>query len=306
MKNIVILGDTGFIGRHLVRRLTSNEDYTVVGYSRAPTFSGKYFKHYSQDILDLDTLLTEFTQTKNKLDAIVYLVGLTKHEDIAGKKDLMLRLHTQGVLNALRLAEITDCKKFIYLSSGKVYGNSSEDGILDESCKTHPTTFLGTCKKMAEDILMNICLPGTIIARLFNAYGPRQSENYLVSKVIKNAIETGEVDLETLEPIRDYVYVKDVCSAIEVFLENPTYTFQFANISTGIGTSVGNIVRHVSKILNKEIKVVNSKKKRYGETPVEIGILSKYLTSNGWKPRSVEEGLKLTIEEFQKCKNLKS
>ena len=321
MKNIVIFGDTGFIGRHLVRRLTSSKNYNVIGFSRTPKFDGKNYKHYSHNIFDVAEILTEFTNTKNKIDALIYLVGLTKHEDIVGQKDLMLRLQTQGILNAVKLAEITECKKFIYLSSGKVYGKSSEDGLLTESKNIFPTTFLGVCKRMAEEILVNAHHSGTVVARLFNAYGPEQPEGYLIPTVIKNAVETGEVNLETLEPMRDYVYIEDVCSAIEIFLMFPTLAIEITNriattvgnitphvvnISTGIGTSVGTIVAHTAKILNKKIKVTCNKEKRFNETPIEIGIPSDCLTLRGWKPRSIEEGLKLTIEEFQKCKNWKN
>ena len=292
MKNIVIFGDTGFIGNALVARLLQQENYKIFGISRIAKEDVENYEHFPCNVLtssDVFQAILWIKESKRFIDAVIYLCGLTKHEDIVGKKSLMYRLHTEGVLNAVKFAKEVGAKNFVYVSSGKAaegnFGTLHSAKIMAEECAT--------------------VFPNAIIARPFNVYGRGQNPNYLIPYVVRSALTAGKVELETISTIRDFVHVDDVAHALQILADITADDLVIADIGSGKSVSVGDVVATIAKLLNKEVSIVCNKPKRIGEINREYASnsKSKLLIDNGYSPRNLEKGIIDVINEYkEKCK----
>ncbi len=185
MKNILITGSKGFIGKNLVDELDSK------------------FKIFKFDEEDLQG------NWKQKLDQI-FKQGLDSVFHIGACSDtLEQRVNYMMLLNYEVTKYITDlCNnhstKLIYSSSAANYGTNNE----------YPSNLYGWSKYAGEGYVTS---NNGIALRYFNVYGPGEEHKDKMSSVayqmyIKYSI--GEsIKLFPKKPLRDFIYVKDVISA---------------------------------------------------------------------------------------------
>lgn len=104
--------------------------------------------------------------------------------------------------------------------------------------------------------------------------------------------------------MRDYIYICDIVSAYEKAIEtshrqSPGEIF---NIGSGKQQTVGDIVKYIVQLVNKNIEPEwGSPGKRQNEPLVWQADVSKAESSLGWKPQySIEQGLGEAVEWFRK------
>jgi nucleoside-diphosphate-sugar epimerase len=149
---ITVLGGTGFVGSHLVRRLRE----TGVAH-RAPARG---------EPLGLDSL-----------GAVVYCIGLTA--DFRGRPLATVDAHVSQLTEILRHA---DFERVVYLSSTRVYRRSR--GPCSESDVLHldpgdPDDLYGLSKALGESVVLS--RPGGTVVRLSNVYGPNVNPHTFLS-----------------------------------------------------------------------------------------------------------------------------
>ena len=135
MRNVLILGANGFIGRYLVKRLDSK--FNVFGYGMHcyPSECKKFIQGDFCNEISFKRILKE-----NNFDTIFHLISTTKpnSEGINCEKEVI-----ENVIPTIRLLEAmreTNCKKILFVSSGgTVYGelnkkkNKSTDKLFPKS-----------------------------------------------------------------------------------------------------------------------------------------------------------------------------
>src|SRR6185503_813926 len=131
-----------------------------------------------------------------------------------------------------------------------------------------------------------------------NVYGPRQNPH---GEAGVNAIFIGLM-LQRKRPrifgtgdqVRDYVFVDDVVDANVLALERASG--EIANIGTGVGTSVNDIVRELNGILGTHIEPIYEAA-RPGEVQRIYLDATKAKRVLGWTPKtSFRDGLRRTVE----------
>ena len=123
-------------------------------------------------------------------------------------------INVEGNLNVLMACKMFDVKRVLYVSSTEVYGEAQVTPM-DES---HPLSPLNTyaVSKLASDRLcftFNVehDIP-VIIARIFNSYGPRETEPYVIPEIITQLDKGPVVYLGNLDAERDFTYVSDTAT----------------------------------------------------------------------------------------------
>ena len=132
---VLVTGSHGYIGRAVVNYIKKNIP--------------------SIEIIEVDLKIgTRFEELKNETyDAIIHLAALTAHSDIVNNKFRNLEINlrgTQNILDALKNSE--RARKFIYSSTGKVYGKIEQVPITEKS-PTKPLNILGKSKLITEQLI---------------------------------------------------------------------------------------------------------------------------------------------------------
>ena len=166
--NIAISGSTGFIGNNLCNFLDKNKNINIILISRISSIddnSYSYSDFFAGNI-------------NKKIDVFIHLAS--PNYDYCNDDSLK-----NGIVdltkNILRNLENYECKKFIYFSSCKVYGESSINNIIfNESSQLNPISDYAKAKAEAESIVSDISSKKNIsflIYRLPFVYGNGMKSN---------------------------------------------------------------------------------------------------------------------------------
>ena len=302
MKTILVTGSEGFIGRHLVGRLLAAGDRVCGIDCNVDCKRGcEEYQLENIDILNARKL-NDFV-CGGSFDAVVHLAALTTHEEMIRHKTKTLQINMQGTINLLEAVNEAKIGSFVYMSTGKVYGEITKLPI-DETHPVRPRNILGKSKIIAENLMQFYSTDSAvqmIILRTFNIYGPRQRSQFLIPTILDQLADgRSEITLGNIEDKRDYLYVEDLVDAISMVLGK---TFdegvEIFNVGSGEAYSAGQIVALIGDILSRDIKVnVDESRFRKDECSVEYADTCK-LMSLGWQANhTLKEGLEKTMAHY--------
>jgi dTDP-glucose 4,6-dehydratase len=204
----------------------------------------------------------------------------------------------------------------LHTSTSEVYGTARFVPITEEHPLQGQSPYSAS-KIGADQIAMSFYLsfntPVSIV-RPFNTYGPRQSARAVIPTVITQ-IATGKknIKLGALHPTRDFNYVKDTVNGFIAVAKSEKTVGEFINIGNNYEVSIGDTVKMIAKIMNKEIDI-ESDAQRIRPKSSEVERLwadnSKALRLTDWEPaycgvEGLKRGLQETVEWFANVDNLK-
>jgi UDP-glucose 4-epimerase len=301
----LVTGCAGFIGSHLAGRLLE-EGYEVVGidcftpyYPKeikdrniASALKQRHFKFIEADILDLK----EFPE-------VDYVFHQAAQPGVRGSWGDKFEIYVwNNILATQKLLEFykdESLKKFIYASSSSIYGDAELP--LKESAAPKPVSPYGVTKLAGE----NLCylyhksyeMP-TISLRYFTVYGPRQRPDMAIHKMV-SAISNGEkvAVFGDGKQTRDFTYIDDVTEA-NVLAARSEVQGKVFNIGGGSRISVNDLVRLISKLLNKEAKITHIEEQK-GDVRHTLAHIEQAGKELGWRPQiEITEGLRRYIDSI--------
>lgn len=239
--NILVLGATGFIGRHLVSVLLQrNHQVTAVGRSRAHALSLPWFDNVRY--VDADMY-------KDDYDC----------QEIAGNADVVVDLIWPGLPNYSQLfhfehnlpASYRMLKSFILagyrqiLVTGTCLEYGLQDGQMRVTSETRPQLPYAFAKDSLRKSLemLRAEIPFSLQwARLFYTYGEGQNPNSLLPQ-LDAAIDRGNTTFKMSggEQLRDFLAVESASLQLARLIEQPQMVGVF-NICSGRPTSVRGVV----------------------------------------------------------------
>lgn len=175
----------------------------------------------------------------------------------------------------------------------------------DEKAIEYPNSIYAITKKTQQDISLlfgkTYNIP-TVVLRLFNVYGPRQSLSnpytgvtaIFISRIKNNQkVVVYEDGMQT----RDFISVHDVVRALISALEKTTADNQVVNIGSGKPTSIKNIAETLGNLLAKPGLVNVSGEFRKGDIRHCFADIKKAKKLLGWNPKvSLKQGFRELIE----------
>lgn len=223
-----------------------------------------------------------------------------------------------GVYNLLEYSRLNGIKRLLFISSGEVYGQGTQDNVeFDETYSGYiDSTSVRACYPNAKRTAETLCVSyseqyniDTVIARPCHTYGPTftSKDNRASTQFIRDVIENKDIVMKSQGlHVRSYCYVADCISGILTILLHGKRgnSYNIANKNSNI--SIRQMAEMIAKLANKKviIELPNEvEKKSYN--PVTRSVLkTEKLENLGWKAKyDMMTGLKRTVEILRQLSN---
>ncbi len=261
---ILITGGAGYIGSELVSKLIKlNEKVIVIDnlirgdFKHLRPFVGDpRLKFITCDVTDTKSLFSQVEDVE--IESIIHLAAVPGLERCQKYPKRSILTNVLGTHNLLELCRHHNVKKFIFGSSGAVYGRSitfpiSEDSLLK------PTNLYGITKVTSEKLVtanyLNYGLE-SIILRFSNVYGVGQFTYYenVIPKFVKQAYYRDNITIfGGGTQGRDFIHIDDVTRAILLMLhDSRTQGCEVFNVGSGKPTSINTIASTICQIMKNK------------------------------------------------------
>ena len=211
MANILITGATGLLGSNLAVEL-SLLGHRVFAASRNPINN----KDYEFVYLDLNSSWN-ITDLPEEIDIIYHLAQSDRFREFPDGAMDVFNVNIHSTAKLLEYARTTGVKKFIYASSGGVYGTSVSP--FHENSPINPPGALGYYlgSKACSEILVQSYASElqVVIVRPFFVYGLEQNRSMLIPRLFDNVASENLIQLSGENGIRiNPIHVIDAVNAL--------------------------------------------------------------------------------------------
>ncbi|MEM0134100.1 MAG: dTDP-glucose 4,6-dehydratase, partial [Thermoplasmatales archaeon] len=236
-------------------------------------------------------------------DLIVNFAAESHVDNSIAAPDQFIKSNILGVYSLLKIALQTGIR-FHQVSTDEVYGSLSlkSKARFSETSRYDPRNPYSATKASADFLVRAFAntyrLPLTI-SNCSNNYGPYQHPEKLVPKAILNALRYKEIPIYgSGRQIRDWIYVEDHCSAIELITKKGEPGKTYLVGGDGETTNL-EIVGLILNKLGRSEDLIKFVKDRPGHDLRYAIKTSNALRKLGWKKSTdIDNGLKTTIDHY--------
>ena len=319
----IITGGLGFIGSNLALNLASSNKSSTLIDSLNPHFGGNLrniagcshsnlLKVNISDVRDHHSLVSLLKDTS----LLFNLAGQTSHMDSMNDPFTDLDINAKAQLSLLQVCrEVAPDIRIVFASTRQIYGRPHSLPV-DESHPLQPVDVNGINKLAGEQyhlLYSQIYNIRSTVLRLTNTYGPRMrikdARQTFLGVWIRKILQCEPFEVWGGQQLRDYTYVDDCVSALELAAGSDTAVGQIYNLG-GSGTPVSLLETAETLVAAaRELNLPTAKEpfkvREYPADRKKIDIGDYYANDRkirqhlGWKPQvSLREGLKRTLAYY--------
>jgi UDP-N-acetylglucosamine 4-epimerase len=314
--SFLVTGGAGFVGSNIVEYLLKHGAKTVRvldNLSEGHIENLEEFKNNAAfEFIQGD--ITNIDDCRAACDGIDYVT----HQAALGSVPRSIKTpektnnaNVDGFLNMLIAARDANVKRFVYASSSSVYGDSPALPKIEAQIGNPLSPY--AVSKYTNELYANVfhkCYGMEVLGlRYFNIFGPKQSPKGAYAAVIPLFIQ-GIFDNNAPfingdgEQTRDFTFVENAVQANirAMFATNPKAIGEVYNIAVGDRITINLLFNELARLAGSDLKA-NHRDDREGDIRDSLADISKARTLIEYNPLiKVEEGLKRTLEWFQKNK----
>ena len=327
MNTVLVTGGAGFIGSNFIYYILDNYSDVKIVNLDALTYAGNLstlsaisedprYSFIKGNICDRELVGNLFE--KYGFDTVVNFAAESHVDRSITEPEIFLTTNvigTQVLLDAAKrfwskepdnkyCRNYRDGVKFLQVSTDEVYGTLGKTGLFTEATPLSPNSPYSASKTSADLIVRSyhetFGMPINI-TRCSNNYGPYQFPEKLIPLMINNCCHDKKLPVygDGLQ-IRDWLYVEDHCSAIDVVI-NKGAIGEVYNIGGNNEKANIEIVKLLLSALGKDESLIHYVQDRPGHDRRYAIDNTKITTLLGWSPSyTFETGMKQTIEWYLK------
>jgi nucleoside-diphosphate-sugar epimerase len=251
---VLVTGGSGLVGINLVERLLSlGNDVVSLSATPMPLWAERTFASlagrlhvYTGDVRNL--LDWDAVAKRHDIGSIVHCAAITPKEQ-RERRDFhrIVEVNVLGTVQALDAARRWQVRRFIYCSSGAVYGaNAFPVGEIAEAVCPWPQTLYAVTKHAGEGAALRygeLWNLDVVVARLGAVFGRWEHDTGvrdMLSAPMQTAAiaESGGLAVLPREGLRDWIYGPDVAKALVALLEVPKPKWDVYNVGPGVAWSM--------------------------------------------------------------------
>ncbi len=263
MVKVLITGGAGFVPSSLADKLLLHPDFQLVLVDNFLTGKAEHIPQHPRctfikcdvnEYNDIAAIMTAY-----QFDYVFHyaaVVGVLRTLD----QPVMVLKDVDGIKNILDLCKNTGVKRVFYSSSSEVYG---EPVVLPQHEVTTPLN-----SRLPYAVVKNIgeayCrsyhqeygLDFTIF-RFFNTYGPKQSQDFVMSKFLNAALDNKDITIYgDGSQSRTFCYIDDNIDACLQTLFDDSYKNEVYNIGSDVVISIKELAETIIELTGSTSKIV--------------------------------------------------
>jgi len=311
--SILVTGGAGFIGSHLLDRLSAEHRRAVCldnfcdYYSPAlkhrnlsAALASGYVSLVEGDVCDAE--LCRRLLREHSVDRVVHLAARAGVRPSIRDPLLYERVNCMGTLNLLERARQGGVRLFVFGSSSSVYGVGSRVPFREDDPADLPISPYAASKRAGElycHAYHHLYGMPVVALRLFTVYGPRQRPD-LAIHAFTRLIEEGK-------PVqvfgdgssrRDYTYVSDVVDGILAALQSKL-EFEIINLGNSHPVELRTLIGLIEEATGKKATLEHLPDQP-GDVPLTYADISKARRLLGYEPQvPIERGIRAFVEWFR-------
>lgn len=311
MSNLLITGANGFIGRALISKLALQTNYFIRASVRKKTIQ---FPRQIEVFENMEASSnTNWANALRDIDVVIHLLARVHvmHDKVANPFLEYRNINVNATIALAKLAAKQGIKRFIFLSTVKVNGESTSNKPFSEFDLPHPQDAYAISKWEAEEALKKISKDTgmeLVIIRSPLVYGPNVKANFLkMIQYIKRGIP---LPLGAIQNKRSLISIDNLIDFIATTISHPKAAHQTFLISDDEDISTTDLLRRIGKHIGKPARLIplhprilsflfnilgrqDFGDRLLGSLEVDITKAKKLLA---WSPpKTLDEGLRATV-----------
>jgi len=299
----LVTGATGFVGGALCAELKRTGAFVRAAVRRNAGVHADEIK-----VVDDFERMPDWTDAVKDIDVVFHVAALAHVPARAARRRLQT-INVDATDALARAAQASQVKRFVFLSSLKVNGESSPRAFR-ESDPPEPRDAYGEAKAAAEERVRSSGVSYTIV-RAPLVYGPGVRANFLsLMRAVDRRIP---LPLGRVRNQRSLVHVTNLCDAMIFLAKNPQAVNQTFLVADGEDVSTPDLIRRIAVALGKQPRILafpvsalrsaawiagraHTLEKLIGNASVDTTALRRL----GWKPRlTMQQGLESTAAWYR-------
>jgi nucleoside-diphosphate-sugar epimerase len=244
---ILVTGATGFIGKHLVGKLSTLTSVRVLVRKTSRIDFLRHYKNVEITFGDLDSDLG-LDNALRDIDSVVHCAARTN----ATTYYEYYQTNTLGTHYLIEAMKRMAVRNILFLSTNAVSGPSESVNPVCEEDRVRPISYYGSTKKRAEDIVKQSGLH-YLILRPVAVYGPHDMDMLryirLIAQGICPIIGFGDKYL-------NLIYVEDLIDLMLVCLANHAFDNETFFVHDGQCYEFTNVVHTIAEILGRRARII--------------------------------------------------
>ena len=259
---LLVTGGCGYVGTQLVNQLLSHDHSVTV---LDTMWFGNYLRRdeklriVKSDIRDINGL---DRAGLFDVDVIFHLANIANDPSSEIDPKLTWEVNVLGSKLLVEAGILNGVKRFIYASSGSVYGVKEEENVT-EDLDLDPISDYNKTKMVSERVLMSykddievyLLRPATVCG-----YSPRMRLDLTVNLLTRQAIEDGVITVFGGDQIRPNVHINDMVDSYLAVLDAPTQKINGQIFNVGFkNQSVNELANDVKEVIGSDVKIIHTK-----------------------------------------------
>ena len=325
---LLITGGGGFVMSHLARSwLESNPEARVVVLDSSPPdrMAERFFApvadrldYRTADVLDTDALAEiagahEIRQVVHGA-AITSIIGASEpgaDEDTGGRPPdprRLLEVNIQGTATLLHWAAgLRNLARFVYVSSGSVYGGGPAEGPVPEAGYVDPDGFYAISKQTSELLTAHYGATtglAVVSVRFSGVFGPMdritpaRTVRCEPNRIAHLALAGETIKVNHMDGVGDWIHGGDVAEALCRLLKGRTPAHGVYNIAYGELATIADLIAYVAEVVpgvrhevvpDAEANVLGDARRRKGRFGAYD--ITRMRDEFGWRPRPLRDAM---------------
>lgn len=303
----LITGGGGNVGSTLARRLAENKNNTIVivdnlstgSLNKVPKLDNvKFIKANVNTYNDIAPIFARYDFEYVFHYAAMVGVKRTLENPMSVLEDI------EGIKNVLSLSKNSGVKRVFYSSSSEVYGEPFEIPQNENTTPLNSRLPYAIVKNVGEAFFKSYYqeygLEYTIF-RFFNTYGPNQSEDFVLPRFLKLALQDKDINIygDGLQT-RSFCYVDDNVETCIKAITDKSCVNEVLNVGSDLEQTILSLAQEIIRLTNSKSNIVYLPALEEGDMARRCPDTSKMKKVLGRDLMSLEEGVLKLVKHYSK------